>query len=252
MRDRQRDDRLAGGDRRGAGAGQLPAVAEVLDVEGDQFGLVVRGELRDELGGAEVGLVAQRREAREAQPLGRGEQPELQRQVAALGDQPDRARRQRAGHELQLLSGVQHAEAVGAEQHRARVAHAHRQLDVERGPGVGVGQLAAAADGDDRARSAGQRLLHGRGQGGERHRDHDELRRLGQLGERSVAPAAEHLTGAVVDQERRPAILAAQRTQGQPVAPLARIARGADERHRGGREQRPDGAGRRRGHYLKY
>jgi len=46
-------------------------------------------------GGADVGLVAQRGEAREPQPLGSGHQPELQGEVAALRDEPDGAGGQR-------------------------------------------------------------------------------------------------------------------------------------------------------------
>ena len=99
--DGQGDHGGAGVHGAGGGAREGPAVAEVLDVDGDDFGGVVGGEGVDEVGGAEVGLVAQRGKAREPEPLGGGHQPQLEREVAALGDEPDGARGQWVGDELE-------------------------------------------------------------------------------------------------------------------------------------------------------
>ncbi len=62
-RDRQRDDRLAGVDRGPSGAGERPAVAKVLEVQRDQSRVLVRSQGLHELGGTEIGLIAQRGEA---------------------------------------------------------------------------------------------------------------------------------------------------------------------------------------------
>ena len=125
--DGQGDHRRAGGHGAGGGAREGPAVAEVLDVDGDDFGGVVGGEGVDEVGGAEVGLVAQRGKAREPEPLGGGDQPQLEREVAALGDEADGARGQWVGDELEPSPGVEHAQAVGPEQHRSGIADALRE-----------------------------------------------------------------------------------------------------------------------------
>ena len=133
--DRHQQHGLAGPRRGLARRRERAPVAEVLDVDGDQLGLRVAGELADQLRDLDVGLVADRREAREAEPGARGEHPDLEREVAALRDQPDRPARQVVGDEVELGGGVEDAEAVRAEQHgagRARpvgeraVAHAAR------------------------------------------------------------------------------------------------------------------------------
>ena len=226
---------LAGAHGGGRGAGEGAAVTEVLDVDGDELGGVVGGELGHEVGGAEIGLVAQRREPGEPQPLRRGEQPQFQREVAALGDEPDRAGGEGVGDKLEPPAGVQDAEAVGPEQHRSRGADAL-------GEG-GVGLAGTRADDHDRAGAGGQGAGDGRVDGGGGDGDDHEVGRLGQLVQGPVGPPSQHrFARAVVDEERRPVRLAAQRSLGQPVAPLARVLRRAD--HRDGRrvEQGVDGA----------
>ncbi len=61
--DRQGEHRLAGVGGQRRRAGELPSVAEILDVEGEQPRLVVAGQLGDQLGGAHIRLVAQGDEA---------------------------------------------------------------------------------------------------------------------------------------------------------------------------------------------
>ena len=78
---------------------------------------------REHVGDVEVGLVADRREPREAEPDVGEQQPGLERDVAALRDEPDRPGRQRVRREVELARGVEHAEAVRAEQDGARRAH---------------------------------------------------------------------------------------------------------------------------------
>src|SRR5207245_9147917 len=98
--DRQQHDRLRGS---GGCTSERAPVAEVLHVQRDQPRRLVAGEALDELRCLEIRLVAERREAREAEPFALRQQRELQRQVAALRDQPDRARREidpRPGTEL--------------------------------------------------------------------------------------------------------------------------------------------------------
>ena len=148
---------------------------------------LVGGEGVDELGGAEVGLVAQRGKAREPEPLGGGHQPELEREVAALGDEPDGAGRQRVGDELEPPPGVEDAQAVGSEQHRPGVADA---LGERRVVVVALLAAGAGADDDERARPGVERVVDGGRDRGAGHGDDHQLGRLGQLVQRPIGRAA--------------------------------------------------------------
>ena len=223
------------------GAHQRATVAEVLDVEHDQPGLSVAGEVGEQIRGGEVGLIAERGEAGEPEALGSGQLTELEGQIAALGDQADRARRQRVRGQLELLRGVEHPEAVGSEQHSPRFAHPRGERSFE---GAGLGALAGAgADGHDRPRSSGQSFVNGSGKEGDRYGDDDQLGRAGHLGQRGIGRPAEQLAGAAVDQIYRSPGLTCQRATGQPVAPLARVLARPEDSHRGRGKQRAQRAG---------
>src|ERR687891_206175 len=109
--DRQEHDGLAGVNRRGGRGGERATVAEVLDVQRNDLRAVVRRQLADEVRRLEIGLIAKRDEAREAEPGLLGEDSQLEREVAALRDEPDPPGRQRVRHELELRGGVEHAQA---------------------------------------------------------------------------------------------------------------------------------------------
>ncbi len=237
--DGQRDHRRATSHGAGGRTREGPSVAEVLDVDSDDLGGVVGGERLHEVGGAKVGLVTQRGKAREAEPVRGGHQPELEREVAALRDEADRARGQRVGHELQPLPRVQHAQAVGPQQHGTGIADTLGQQSVVVRALLAAG---AGADDDERARPDLERLVDGRRDRRAGHGDDHELGCPGQLLQRPIGGPAEDGVGAVVDEVGGAMTLPAQGTLGQPIAPLARVLRGADDRHRGGIEQRGDGA----------
>ena len=227
--DRQQQHRLAGARRRLARGRERAPVAEVLDVDGDQLGRGVPGQLADQLRDLHVGLVADRDEAREAQPGALGEHPDLEREVAALGDQPDRAAREVVRHEIELRAGVEHAEAVRAEQDRPGGARPLGERAVARAAGIAVGR--ARRDHDDGARAGRERVVERRLERRRRHREHREAGRFGQLAERGVRRPAEDLAGAPVDQVHAPPRLPAQRAAREPVAPLDGVVGRADDRH---------------------
>src|SRR5258708_27238695 len=106
-----------------------------------------------QLGRFEICLVAERREPREAETSARREQPELERQVAALRDQADLAGREiDPRREIELRVAVEDAEAVRPEQDRVGVADAAAECALLR--------LAdAGADADDRAGADVERLV---------------------------------------------------------------------------------------------
>ena len=73
-----------------------------------------------------------------------------------------------------------------------------------------------------------------------RHGEHGELDRPGQLQQRAVRGAAEHLAAAPVDEVDLAPARAAQRPHGEPVPPLQAVVGRADHRHRGGIEERAE------------
>ncbi len=183
----QQEDRLARLCRRVGGARERPAVSEVLAVDADDPRLGVSGEGAQQVGGLEVGLVADRRKARDAEPEIRREQGDLEREVAALRDQPDRPRGEVLGAEVELRAPVVDAHAVGAEQDGAGGTHAlrHRALALA----ALVARLAEARrDRDDRARAGGERGVDRLLEGRRRHGEDDELRRLRAARRRSDTP----------------------------------------------------------------
>ena len=129
--DREQDDGLAGGAGR---LGERPAVAEILHVDADHAGRLVRRERGHELGRVQVGLVAHRDEPREPEAEVGEQQSGLERDVAALGDEPDRAARQRVRRQVELGLRVEDPEAVRAYEHRRR-RHAPARRSPPRAPG---------------------------------------------------------------------------------------------------------------------
>ena len=110
--------------RRGAGVDERPAVAEVLGVDGDQLGPLVLRERRDQLGQVEVGLVAHRGKSREAEVVGRGAGCRARAPGCRSGEiRPIEPGGNSFDARPRSLRRVEHAEAVGAEQHRAGRAH---------------------------------------------------------------------------------------------------------------------------------
>ena len=87
--------------RRLTGPRERPAVTEVLAVDADHAGVLVRRERLDELGGLDVRLIPERGEARDADAVLRAEQAQLEREVAALGDDPERAGRELVHAEIE-------------------------------------------------------------------------------------------------------------------------------------------------------
>ena len=175
--DRDQDHGLLRG---GGGRRERAPVAEVLRVDGDQLGGGMLGVGGDQLGHVEVGLVADRREPREAERVTPRHQAQLERQVSALRDQPDRPGRELVRAEAQIAGRVIHTQAVGAEQHRAGVAHPLHQRALA-GRRVAAGLAQPGGDAHKRAGAHRQRVVDRLLEAGSRHGDHDQLGRLRQL-----------------------------------------------------------------------
>ena len=231
--DREEHDRLP---CRAGRLGERTAVAEVLAVDADHLRAVVRGEIAEDVRHAEVGLVADGREPRETEAEILEQEAGLERDVAALRDEADRARRQRVGSQVELPGRVEDAETVRPEQHGAGGADAidDRPLALVPDPG---------GDRDDRLRAGGERLVDGLLEPCRRDAEHDELGRCGQLGERAVHGEAVQLAAASSDEVDRASVRAARRVAREPVAPLAGVGGDAHDRERARLEQSDGGRG---------
>ena len=120
---------------RACGLDERAPVGHVLGVDGDRARRLVPGEVLDQLGQPYVGLVADRGEAREPEAAALEQHAELEREIAGLRDQPDRAARIVVRGHVELGQRVEHPDAVRAEHDRARIAHALDQRPLaQRGP----------------------------------------------------------------------------------------------------------------------
>ena len=225
---REHDHRLARLENR---LGQRPAVAEVLDVEGDHLRRLVATEVGDEVGDLEVGLVADRCDPGEAEADVGGQPRQLQGYVSTPADQADRPRGRGTEPQIELGAGVRNSPAVGAEHHRAGLSDPldHRSL-------AGAALLPAFGEaGRDRHQSAGprpERVGNGLLEAALGDGENDQLRGLGQLGSGPVGGLPEDLAPLGVDQVDPAAAGAEQGIAGHQVSPLHRVRGGTDDRDR--------------------
>jgi hypothetical protein len=226
--DGQQDDRLARG---GGRVDERAAVAEVLGVDGDRAGLGMLAEGGHELGQVDVGLVADRREAGEPEPRRAGQDAQLERQVAALGDEPDRPGRELVRGQPEIRGRVVDAEAVGPEQHRAGIAHASDELPLARARLVAA-LAEAGGDPDQRPGAGGERVVDRLLEGRRRHGDNHQLGRVRQLGQRAVGAAPEHGPALAVHQVHGAAVLTPEGAAAEPVAPFGGVVGRTDDCHR--------------------
>ena len=175
----------------------------------------------DQLRGLDVGLVPERDEAREAEPELGADHADLEREVAALRDEPDRARLELLRAELELRSGVVDAEAVRADEHGARRTDALDDRALAR-RSLLAHLAETGADEDDalgpRVEGVVDCLLDARSRDG----DDDELGRLGQLRDRRERVAAEDLAALAVDEEHGAPVLALDRAAARARSPTSR------------------------------
>ena len=232
-------DRLAGCDDLARRAREGATVAEVLHVQGDQTRLLVQRDGGQEIGRVDVGLIAHGGEARDPEAVGGQKLTDLEREVAALRDQRDRAFAEACPREPELRVRVGDPQAVRAEQQGARVADPrYRLLLAPRSLGPGLAQ--PRANRDDGAGSRRDGRVDGVREAAGRHRNSDEIGRRRQLGKGTMSPATEDLPSAAIHEIHRPAMLARERTLGEHVSPLPRCVGGADDGHRPGSEQRAE------------
>jgi hypothetical protein len=205
-------------------------------------GRLVADEIANDVDRLEVGLVAERGEAREPQAHLGDEQTQLEGEVAALGDQADRAARQLVPPDVEIRAGVEHAHAVGPEQQSPRLADPACDVPLAR-LAVQTRLAQAGRDADDGPCSHGERVVHDRLEGAFGDRDHDELRRARELSEGTPRRSSENGAAVPVHQVDVTPVLPAQRTPSERVPPGRRVVRRADDRDRPWIEQGREIAG---------
>src|SRR6478752_2637937 len=239
--DREQHDRLPGRPRR---LDKGAAISEVLAVDADHARRLVLGERGDELGDADVRLVADRDRPREAEAVVLEQESDLEQDVAALREEPDRPGRQRCRRELELARAVEDAEAVRPHEHRSRCAHPLNERPLVRGslpPELGE----ARSDRYERPRAGRQRVVDRLLEPVRWHAEDDELGRLRQLFERAMDAHPVHLAAVPADEIDAPAVRAPGRVPREPVAPLGGIGGDADDGESLRLEERPQIAGHR-------
>jgi len=210
------------------GTRELAAVTKVFEVDGDELGRLVLAEGVYQLRRLDVGLVPERDEAREPEPELGADHADLEREVAALRDEPDRARLELLRAELELRSRVVDAEAVRADEHGARRTDALDDRALARRSFLA--HLAeTGADEDDGLGPLFEGLVDCLLDTRLRDGDDDELGRLGQLRNRRERLPAEDLAALAVDEEHGAPLLALDRAPREPEAPLPGNARGTDD-----------------------
>ena len=205
----------------------------------------------DQLCGLNVRLVAERDEAREPEPELGADHADLEREVPALRDEPDRAGLELFRAELELRAGVVDAEGVRPDEDGSGAAHPLDDRALAGGPLLA--HLAEpGADEDDALGTRAERVLDRLLDARRRDCDDDELRRLGQLRERRVGLSPEDLAALAVHEEHGAPVLALDRAAREPEAPLPGDARGTDDGDRARVEESREvgalmGIGRERG-----
>ena len=155
-----RDDRLAVADSPGD-PGELARVSERLEVEQDHVGVRVLLPVLEEVVARQVGLVADRDERRQPEAQAVRGFDDRDPEAAALREEADAPGRRRERDERRvephLGRGVEHAEAVGADQpHAVRAADLDQLALRRRALGSHLGE--AGGDHDEAAHARGPAL----------------------------------------------------------------------------------------------
>jgi len=177
--DGEEDHRLTRLQRAQRRSRKRTTIAKILGVDGDDLRGVVAGEALDELGHVQIRLVTDRDEPRESEAGLPRDRRELKPEVPALRDQTDRAPRKVAEGHVQPGSGVCHAEAVRADQHRPRGTHPLDDATLDDAPSL-IKLSHTRGYADDGPGAGMQRVVHDLLEPRSPDGDDDQIYRLGK------------------------------------------------------------------------
>ncbi|GAA3340797.1 hypothetical protein GCM10020358_29710 [Amorphoplanes nipponensis] len=227
------------------GTGELARIAEGLQVQRHRVGGRVVVPVRDEVVAADVGLVAQRHQGRDAGPVPGGALQHGDRHRAGLRGHREGAGAGRhggeAGVEPHRLGGVEQPEAVRADQPDALRARRHQQVVLElpaRRPVLA--EARAQHDGAVHPDRAGlgehvQDLVGG-------HRDDEQVDRRRKVADVAVRGDAVDRGAAAVDRVQPAGEAVGAQGQQRLAAHPAGVVPGAHDRHGRGGEDRVQGS----------
>ena len=228
---------------RGERAPQPVAIAAALDVgHDDPCVRVVRHPL-DDIGHLHVDLVAGRRPHRQSDAALARERVGVGAERAALAHQADRARARetdagrRAEGCIDVLAHIHDAQAVRADQPQPAGSCLGGQPRL-RGLALGTDLGVARGEQHRRLRAGGDRVVDRSRHQRLGDREHREVHRLADRGQRRVCGQPLDLGGLRVDRHDAPGVAAAQQQIDRDTADLGERGRGPDDGDRAGGEQR--------------
>jgi hypothetical protein len=235
----QHDDRLRPG-RALRRAHEPPPVAERFHEARDERRLGIVDEVLDDFRDVDVRLVADRHEARDAEPA-RAEVTEDQPAVrAALRDDADAALRGRQVPEVRAVEPCGRrvdAHAVRAHETQPRGARSGEEIRLD-AAAVGIDLAESGGEDDGRAHAARRERADRLGHGGRRQADEREIDPFGEIADAPHGVVAEdrvtRRVHGMYGAGEAPRLDVLQ----QPEAELGGIARHAEHGDRAGREQR--------------
>ena len=135
-----------------------------------------------QVGEADIGLVAERHEPRDAQPVPLQQIVDIDDEVAALREHGDLSCGEGLAGKQKVGRGVDESQTVGADEDGSGVADSAYGLGLEcRACLVGLGE--AGRDSDDRLGTGRQRVVHCIEKAADRNADGHELDRLARVDE---------------------------------------------------------------------
>ena len=176
----------------------------------------------DEVGRAEVGLVAERDEAGEPVSACGQEAADFKGHVAALRQQRNPPGGQRVRRKGERGAGVEHTEAVRTEQHRARGSDPFDDAVLKGAPlGAELGE--PRGDADDRPCTGSKGVVDGFLEAVRGHGHDHQVHRLVELGEAAQRGPAEDRFATPVDQVHGAGVRHPDGLHAQPVAVLGLV-----------------------------
>src|SRR5918995_3469333 len=234
----EREDRFRAGDP-ARDAGELPGVAERLEVESDQVRAVVVLEALEQVVRRDVRLVPDRDERREPDPARIGRLDEREAERTALRREADRPPARRLAREgrIQALSCRRDPEAVRADHSRAVRAHEREQ------PILTLNTFRAdlcEPRGDDAERSHAlrKRVLCRADDMLARHADHRQVDRVHDLRHGGIPAHTRDRLALPVDRVDRAREVRSQDVSEELATDRPTSRRGADDGHGRGLEER--------------
>ena len=224
--DGEQDGVFSGRPQRPQSLDHAVAVQEALHVQRHDPGGFVVEQIGQSLLRGHVHLVADRDEPGDAESSVGGQVGQLQAELSALRDDPQRAGGELAPGELHICGRVVDAETVGTDQATPVLTDPSGQVPF--GAFAPEHPIDPRGDAEEAAGTLVQRLLHRLRHRRGRHTEHHQPRSARDLPDRPEALVPLDRRPAGVDEVDGPSVRALEGAPGKPVPPLGRVGGRAD------------------------